>query len=79
MAEEAKPARPWISEGMIILVALPSAIFSMAPALEKAMSLGRPVVIDCVIDQDDKVFPMVPAGDSIENVFDQEDLAKKEN
>ncbi len=43
------------------------------------MSLGRPVVIDCVIDQDDKVFPMVPAGDSIENVFDQEDLAKKEN
>ena len=51
----------------------------VAPALEKAMSLGRPVVIDCVIDQDDKVFPMVLAGDSIENVFDQEDLAKKEN
>ena len=51
----------------------------VAPALEKAMSLGRPVVIDCVIDQDDKVFPMVTAGDSIENVFDQEDLAKKEN
>ena len=51
----------------------------VAPALEKAMSLGRPVVIDCVIDQDDKVFPMVPAGDSIENVFDQEDLAKIEN
>ena len=51
----------------------------VAPALEKAMSLGRPVVIDCVIDQDDKVFPMVPAGYSIENVFDQEDLAKKEN
>ena len=51
----------------------------VAPALEKAMSLGRPVVIDCVIDQDDKVFPMVPAGDSIENVFDHEDLAKKEN
>ena len=51
----------------------------VAPAREKAMSLGRPVVIDCVIDQDDKVFPMVPAGDSIENVFDQEDLAKKEN
>ncbi len=51
----------------------------VAPALEKAMSLGRPVVIDCVIDQDDKVFPMVPAGDSIENVFYQEDLAKKEN
>ncbi|MFW5631080.1 MAG: biosynthetic-type acetolactate synthase large subunit, partial [Acetivibrio ethanolgignens] len=29
------------------------------PALEKAFSLGRPVVIDCIIDCDDKVFPMV--------------------
>jgi acetolactate synthase-1/2/3 large subunit len=46
----------------------------MAPALEKAMSLGRPVVIDCVIDRDDKVFPMVPAGQAIDEVFDQDDL-----
>ncbi len=45
-----------------------------APAFEKALSLGRPVVIDCVIDCDDKVFPMVPAGKPIETVFDQDDL-----
>jgi len=46
----------------------------LKPALEKAISLGRPVVIDCQIDRDDKVFPMVPAGAPIEEVFDQDDL-----
>jgi acetolactate synthase-1/2/3 large subunit len=46
----------------------------LAPAIEKAISLGRPVVIDCIIDSDDKVFPMVPAGKPIETAFDQEDL-----
>lgn len=51
----------------------------VAPALEKAISLGRPVVIDCVIDCDDKVFPMVSPGASIEDAFDQDDLAGKEN
>ena len=49
----------------------------VAPALEKAIALGRPVVIDCIIDSDDKVFPMVPAGAPIEEVFDAEDLEKK--
>lgn len=49
----------------------------VAPALEQAMSLGRPVVIDCVIDCSDKVFPMVPAGASIEEVFDADDLKEK--
>jgi acetolactate synthase-1/2/3 large subunit len=49
----------------------------VAPAIEKAMSLGRPVVIDCIIDEDDKVFPMVPAGASIEDGFDQDDLDAK--
>lgn len=46
----------------------------VAPALEKAIALGRPVVIDCQIDCDDKVFPMVPAGAAIEEAFDQDDL-----
>ncbi len=46
----------------------------LAPALEKALSLGRPVVIDCVIDCDDKVFPMVAAGQPIDTVFDQDDI-----
>ena len=35
------------------------------------------VVLDCQIDSDDKVFPMVPAGAPIENAFDQDDLDGK--
>ena len=50
----------------------------VGPALEKAIALNVPVVIDCQIDCDDKVFPMVPAGAPIEEVFDGDDLAKKE-
>ena len=49
----------------------------VAPAVEKAIALGKPVVIDCVIDCDDKVFPMVPAGAPIEDTFDQDDLNKE--
>ena len=45
-----------------------------APALKKAIAMGRPVVLDCIIDQDDKVFPMVPAGHAIDEAFDQDDL-----
>lgn len=49
----------------------------VGPALEEAIAYGGPVVLDCQIDQDDKVFPMVPAGAAIDEVFDQDDLNKK--
>ncbi|WP_330394672.1 biosynthetic-type acetolactate synthase large subunit [Lachnoclostridium sp. An131] len=49
----------------------------VAPALEKAIALGRPVVIDCIIDNDDKVFPMMPAGAPLEDTFDADDLDEK--
>ena len=45
-----------------------------APALEKALALKAPVLIECVIPEDDKVFPMVPAGAPINEVFDGDDL-----
>ncbi len=48
-----------------------------APAFEKALSLGKPIVLDCIIDCDDKVFPMVPAGKPIETAFDQDDLKEE--
>ena len=48
----------------------------VAPALEKAIALGRLVVIDCIIDNDDKVFPMMPAGAPLEDTFDADDLEK---
>lgn len=44
------------------------------PAIRKAISMNKPVVIDCQIDCDDKVFPMVPAGAPIEEAFDQNDI-----
>ena len=47
------------------------------PAIRKAISLKAPVLIECVIPEDDKVFPMVPAGAAISEVFDEEDLKKK--
>ncbi|MBR4831052.1 MAG: acetolactate synthase large subunit, partial [Butyrivibrio sp.] len=49
----------------------------LEPALKKALKSKVPVVIDCVIEEDDKVFPMVPAGASISEAFDAADLAKK--
>ena len=45
-------------------------------ALEKALTLNRPVVIDCQIDSDDKVWPMVAPGASISDAFDEEDMAR---
>jgi len=46
----------------------------IGPAIEKAISLNAPVLIECVIHEDDKVFPMVPAGAPISEVFDGDDL-----
>ena len=45
--------------------------------VKKAMEINGPVVIECIIDSDDKVFPMVPAGAPIQDVFDEEDLKNK--
>ena len=45
-----------------------------APVFEKALKASGPVVIECIIPEDDKVFPMVPAGAPISEVFDEKDL-----
>ncbi len=42
--------------------------------LKKAIALNKPVLIDCVIGSDDKVWPMVPPGAAIEEVFSEEDI-----
>ncbi len=47
-------------------------------AFARALTLGKPVVIDCQIDCDDKVWPMVAPGASIREVFDEKDLEEKE-
>lgn len=47
------------------------------PALKKAIELNTTVVIDCIIDCDDKVFPMVSPGANIEEAFDEDDLKNR--
>ena len=48
----------------------------VAPAIEKAIAMKKPVLLDCIIPEDDKVFPMSPAGAPIREAFDTADLAK---
>ncbi|MDR2022985.1 MAG: biosynthetic-type acetolactate synthase large subunit [Hungatella sp.] len=44
------------------------------PVLRESIELNVPVVIDCQIHCDDKVFPMVSPGAPIQDAFDAEDL-----
>ncbi len=46
----------------------------VAEAIRKAIDLKAPVLIECMINEDDKVFPMVPAGAPISEVFDGDDI-----
>lgn len=47
------------------------------PVLREAISLNVPVVIDCIIGKDDKVFPMVAPGAAIADAFDAGDIQEK--
>ncbi len=46
----------------------------VASAIQEAMDYNGPVVIECIIQEDDKVFPMVAPGAAIDEVFDQNDV-----
>ncbi|MBO4609155.1 MAG: biosynthetic-type acetolactate synthase large subunit [Lachnospiraceae bacterium] len=46
----------------------------VAKALEEAIAAKAPVLIECIIPEDDKVFPMVPAGAPLSEVFDANDI-----
>ena len=46
-------------------------------AFARALTLGSPMVIDCQIDCDDKVWPMVAPGAAISEAFDGKDLEQK--
>lgn len=50
----------------------------VADAVKTAIDMKKPVVIECIIPEDDKVFPMVPAGAPISDAFDESDLKNKE-
>ena len=67
-----------VAEGLGCEAILVTKKEEVAPAIEKAISLNKPVVINCMIPEDDKVFPMVPAGAPISEAFDADDLKDKE-
>ena len=46
----------------------------LRPVLQEAMAFGAPVVIDCQINCDDKVYPMVSPGAPLQDAFDDTDL-----
>ena len=48
-------------------------------AFKEALASNETVVIDCMIDIDDKVFPMVSPGAAIQDVFDARDLEIKKD
>lgn len=50
----------------------------VADAVKRAIEMKKPVLIECIIPEDDKVFPMVPSGAPLSDVFDATDLEGKE-
>lgn len=63
-----------VAEGLGCMAIRVTDVSEVEPALKKALSSGVPTVIDVVIDEDDKVFPMVSPGAPIEKSFDASDL-----
>ena len=44
------------------------------PAIKDALACKKPALIEVVIHEDDKVFPMVSPGAPISEVFDADDI-----
>ena len=63
-----------VSEGLGAKAYRVTTIEEFETVFTEAVALNVPVVIDCQIGSDDKVFPMVPAGKPIEDAFDEIDL-----
>ncbi len=65
-----------VAEGLGCEAILVTKKEEVAPAIEKAVALKKPVLLNCIIPEDDKVFPMVPAGAPISEAFDAQDLTE---
>ena len=63
-----------VSEGMGAKAYRVTTIDEFENAFKEAVSLNIPCVIDCIIDREDKVFPMVSPGAAISEAFDRKDL-----
>ncbi len=66
-----------VSEGLGAKAYKATTVEEFEAALKDAIAMNIPCVIDCQIHEDDKVFPMVPAGTAISEAFSEEDLAER--
>lgn len=66
-----------VAEGLGVAAKKITHIEEFKKAFQEALDAGKPTVLDCHIDLDDKVWPMVNPGGSIEEAFDQSDLEDK--
>ena len=67
-----------VAEGLGVHAVRVSTPEEFSAALEQALRMNAPALIDCEIDPDDKVFPMVPAGADNSKVFDEKDMQKNQ-
>ena len=66
-----------VAEGLGCEAILVTQKEEVLPAIKKAIEMKKPVVLNCIIEKDDSVFPMVPAGAPISDAFDEKDLLNK--
>ncbi len=67
-----------VAEGLGCMAIRVSSKEEVTAAIEKALKADGPVMIECMIPEDDKVFPMVSPGAAINEVFDGADLKENE-
>lgn len=65
-----------VSEGLGVRAVKVTTNDEFKEAFDEALTLNEPMVIECIIDNDNKVWPMVAPGDSLDKVFAAEDLNK---
>lgn len=63
-----------VAEGMGAKAARVTKAEDFERVFKEALAANEPYLIECVIDADDKVFPMIPAGKANDEVFDADDL-----
>lgn len=66
-----------VAEGLGCEAILVTKKEEVLPAIKKAIDMKKPVVLNCMIEKDESVFPMVPAGAAISDAFDEKDLKEK--
>ena len=67
-----------IAEGMGATAKRVTSREEFEAAFAEALTCKTPFVIDCIIDCDDKVWPMVAPGAPINEAFDEKDLLNKQ-